>query len=441
MLFFLKLSVAAAAGSAAMEAVNHFKKRGGVKSRGIGKLIVLSILLLLFGVSDYSYGQELISFKCTLGKWGFRARKTKSVVINCEYDMVGKFHGGYAAVKFNGKWGIIDKTGKEVAPIKYGYTEIKNNSKALIEIYEKALIENFVTNYIAQELSKWRQKGEFERTADWQQRINEDNRKAKEAELLMEAEQAFIAGRSKDLPVGQIWLGAYDADREVFLIINSVHGDWLEPVPIHEAPDFKNNWNNLVKTPQYVIRNDQITLAGYKFEQKENQTVSAQQGEKMTVSTQETISVSSRQSKTAIGANLIIGEDGIGFGAKFTIGKQPPYTFRKTHLRMALEVERITGILWNFWNSGVYGHWVIPLGEKVAIYPLAGIGVFTGDVLGFDVGAQATCSFGGGIDIALGSKFMLHGEIRQKRLINSENIENTHFNSFSVGLAYKFLSR
>ena len=139
----------------------------------------------------------------------------------------------------------------------------------------------FAKNYMEQ----WLQKGEFEKTDDWQQRISENNRKAREAELLKEAEQAFIAERSKNLPVGNITLGNYNADKEEFLIINSVHGNWLEPVPIDEAPKFRDNWNDLVKIPQYVIRNDRITFVGYRFElvditaasdnaieQKENQT-------------------------------------------------------------------------------------------------------------------------------------------------------------------------
>ncbi|WGU70951.1 WG repeat-containing protein [Capnocytophaga canimorsus] len=35
------------------------------------------------------------------------------------YESAGKFKEGLAAVKLNGKWGFIDKTGKEVIPFIY----------------------------------------------------------------------------------------------------------------------------------------------------------------------------------------------------------------------------------------------------------------------------------------------------------------------------------
>jgi hypothetical protein len=41
-------------------------------------------------------------------------------VIPCKYDKVKSLdNDGIASVKLNGKWGNIDKTGKEVTPFKY----------------------------------------------------------------------------------------------------------------------------------------------------------------------------------------------------------------------------------------------------------------------------------------------------------------------------------
>ena len=59
------------------------------------------------------------------GKWGF-IDKTGKEVIPCKYDDVRNFSEGLAAVYIGanefglgGKWGYIDKTGKEVVPCKY----------------------------------------------------------------------------------------------------------------------------------------------------------------------------------------------------------------------------------------------------------------------------------------------------------------------------------
>jgi serine/threonine protein kinase len=53
------------------------------------------------------------------GKWGF-IDKTGKEVIPFKYDDAWRFSEGLAAVKLNGKWGFIDKTGKKVIPSKYG---------------------------------------------------------------------------------------------------------------------------------------------------------------------------------------------------------------------------------------------------------------------------------------------------------------------------------
>jgi len=262
------------------------------------RIVFVAVILALSVVSSHSYGQELKRTRCPNGQFGFKDRKTGIMVIPCKYDRAWESFEAWAGVKLNGKWGFIDKTGKEVIPLNFDrvlyfngkYAEVKLNGKwgysdisgifynglaALLRVdreredrerEQKESFSYFSKNYVEQEMNKWLQKGEFERTDDWQQRINEDNCKTKETELRQNAEQAFIAERSKDIPRGIIAIGAYDADREVFLIKNSLYGDWLAPVPIHEAPDFRANWFNLKKTPQYEIRNDRIAYAGYKFE-------------------------------------------------------------------------------------------------------------------------------------------------------------------------------
>ena len=58
-------------------------------------------------------------------------------VVSPKYDIVSRFSEGMAAVQLNGKWGFIDKTGKEVVPFKYddafdfheGMAKIKLNGK------------------------------------------------------------------------------------------------------------------------------------------------------------------------------------------------------------------------------------------------------------------------------------------------------------------------
>ena len=73
-------------------------------------------------VGDFSEGLAAVKWN---GKWGFIDRMGK-VVIPYKYDFAYHFSEGIAAVKLDGKYGFIDKTGKEVVSYKYsdcyGYT-------------------------------------------------------------------------------------------------------------------------------------------------------------------------------------------------------------------------------------------------------------------------------------------------------------------------------
>ncbi|MCL2511404.1 MAG: WG repeat-containing protein [Bacteroidales bacterium] len=248
-------------------------------------------LLILAAAILGAYGQELERYQCVDGKWGFKDSKTGAEIIPCKYDDVWNFAEGLAPVKLNSRYGFVDKTGKEVIPLKYddvwGFSEglaqvelkkkrgvIDKTGKEVIpiEYASEEEVKNiawqsfsvFAKNHIEQKINIWQQKGEFEKTTDWQQRVNETTRKAKVAELLKDAEKEYIATRSYS-SMGNMTLGVYDADNETYRITNSKHGDWLVPVPINEAQTFKNDWDNLKKTPQYVINDDQLAIAEMTF--------------------------------------------------------------------------------------------------------------------------------------------------------------------------------
>jgi hypothetical protein len=65
-----------------------------------------------------------------------KAEKEKS--FREKYDFVGNFWGWFARVKLNGKWGYIDKTGKEITPLKYDDVEMDfSESLAWVELNGK----------------------------------------------------------------------------------------------------------------------------------------------------------------------------------------------------------------------------------------------------------------------------------------------------------------
>ncbi|HTO36203.1 MAG TPA: WG repeat-containing protein, partial [Flavobacterium sp.] len=85
------------------------------------------------------------------GKFGYKD-SIGNVIVQPKYDKVKEFYHGAAPVNIGGsyhvtewgytsfkggKWGIIDQTEKEIAPIKYDYIGTFHEGRALVAIKEK----------------------------------------------------------------------------------------------------------------------------------------------------------------------------------------------------------------------------------------------------------------------------------------------------------------
>ena len=84
------------------------------------KRVVLVVILAVFVLSsNYSYGQVLVPWQGSNGKWGFMDEGTDRLIIHCKYDLVYGFTEGLAMVCYGGKCGFIDKDDNLVIPLKY----------------------------------------------------------------------------------------------------------------------------------------------------------------------------------------------------------------------------------------------------------------------------------------------------------------------------------
>lgn len=118
----------------------------------------------------------------------------------------------------------------------------------------------YAKKYVETNVNIWQQKGEFEKTIDWQHRVNEQTRQQKINELQAEAEHQYIAYHQKSITVNPT-LGKYDADNEVFAMTDGRFGTIYMAVPLSEAQYFKENWNNKELSFQLQINDDLFTLA------------------------------------------------------------------------------------------------------------------------------------------------------------------------------------
>lgn len=126
--------------------------------------------------------------------------------------------------------------------------------------------ELYIRNYVETRITAWQEKGEFEKTSDWQARVNETTRAAKAAELQAEAEEKYKTLYAQTINWNQFTLSDYDADNETFLIKSSDFGQFALNVPIDVAPSFKQNWSRVTtKSPEFYLTADKVMLLSLSF--------------------------------------------------------------------------------------------------------------------------------------------------------------------------------
>ena len=234
------------------------------------------------GARSFSEGVAMMKLN---GKYGCIDKQGRTV-ISFQYDDVWSFSEGLAGVKLKGKYGYIDKQGNTVIPIQYGDAGFFSDGLARVKLngiagyintrgkwfYTKAEGQKWLANepfsayakgYVEQRVNEWQKKGEFEKTADWRARVNEQTRNAKIAALTREAEQQYIKEYIGKKPLNYT-LGRYDADNEVYLITCN-NKKLLVPVPIAEAPAFKQQWGRVTVTSKCFIENDRLAVAEVTF--------------------------------------------------------------------------------------------------------------------------------------------------------------------------------
>lgn len=152
-----------------------------------------------------------------------------------------------------------------------------------------------VKQSIMQKVENWQKKGEFESTSAWQTRVNDITRqqyiskitsdysaqhekeineiKQEQVELAEQYEkyklnllntyyQYKINIAKNHFFYSDFELKPYDADNETFLIHAKYLGDILLPVPVDEAPSFKQNWIAIRQNikPEYIPYGEDVIL-------------------------------------------------------------------------------------------------------------------------------------------------------------------------------------
>ncbi len=125
----------------------------------------------------------------------------------------------------------------------------------------KASVTDRIKAYVEEKVNEWQQKGEFEKTADYKVRVNEAARNKKIEDFQKEAIASLKKEFKESVNFKNVKLGLYDADNESFLLSSDELGEFVVPVPVAEAPNFKqafasyqfNNSDFYIKDNRFVL--------------------------------------------------------------------------------------------------------------------------------------------------------------------------------------------
>lgn len=148
---------------------------------------------------------------------------------------------------------------------KYIYGELDESCSFLLEKYP--VLSNSFSYYaydkVRERIAQWQEKGEFETTEQWCNRVTEEKRKQQLTTIIDELRQEYIAEKTPHSLQGT--LGNYNADYSAFPVTALGMNTFYVQVPIEEAPIFKKNWLKVKMQPQYGIVNDHFSILSCTF--------------------------------------------------------------------------------------------------------------------------------------------------------------------------------
>lgn len=212
--------------------------------------------------TSYSILNNTCQKFCINGKYGV-VNKSGKIILKAEYKDISTTTNHLLKVtKDNNLIGIYDTNGTEVLPCIFTDVSFATKSSQSFSAFAQRYVEQFI--------NEWQKKGEFEKTAVWQTRVNEQTRQQKIIDLTKKAQTAYLGLYANNIE-NDFTLGKYDPDHETFLIECKIGGKLLVPVPIAKAENFKNKFEECTKKLSYFIQNDGIGLAKCDFILSQNE--------------------------------------------------------------------------------------------------------------------------------------------------------------------------
>jgi outer membrane protein X len=140
------------------------------------------------------------------------------------------------------------------------------------------------------------------------------------------------------------------------------------------------------------------------------------------------VSAMAQDKKYGVGINLLYGTkiENIGFGVK---GQYYATDAVRVEANAAYFMEKND---WKMWDVNLVGHYLIPIGEKFSVYPLAGIGITNWSTNVFNGKIKFAIDLGGGFQFDVAEDFAVNAEVKY------QIIQDFNQAVFAIGAVYKF---
>ncbi len=118
-----------------------------------------------------------------------------------------------------------------------------------------------IEKFVYEKVEEWAKRGEFEKTEDYLNRVNEMTRKLKISQLEQEIKQRIKSVLIGSIDFSKFKLSEYDADNETYLLTYQ-DDEFVLPVPLKEASQFKSYFpNNSFTDIDFILSGDYMRFS------------------------------------------------------------------------------------------------------------------------------------------------------------------------------------
>lgn len=127
--------------------------------------------------------------------------------------------------------------------------------------------QEYAQAYVTEEITKWMQKGEFEKVDDYVKRIAPENIRKEQERLSAVTEEKYLKEYSGRLMLSSMKLQPYDVENETYAVESDFGPVYLKvPLKNKEAEMFKNTWEKVqLRNVKFFIQNDNLAISTITF--------------------------------------------------------------------------------------------------------------------------------------------------------------------------------